>query len=72
MHRLQEGLHESKQPIKLPFQTTHPDIKLENFNQEEPGFLRLTVDQNQILFEYFLVRFVDGADNVSPFESFTA
>jgi hypothetical protein len=51
MHRLQKGLPEEK----LPFQTTHPDVKLENFNQTEPGFLRITVDQQQILFEYFLV-----------------
>jgi len=67
MHRLQKGLPEEK----LPFQTTHPDVKLENFNQTEPGFLRITVDQQQILFEYFLVPFIGGAAQVSSFETFT-
>ena len=68
MHRLQKGLKDKK----LPIQTTHPDVKLENFNQTDPGFLRITVDQNQILFEYFLVPFVGGADAAASFEQFTA
>jgi 3',5'-cyclic AMP phosphodiesterase CpdA len=68
MHHLQKGLHGKK----LPIQTTHPDVKLENFNQAEPGFLRITVDEGQVLFEYFLVPFEDGPDNVSLFERFTA
>ena len=68
MHRIQKGLVGKK----LPIQTTHPDVKLENFNQTDPGFLRITVDQHQILFEYFLVPFVGGADQVSSFEQFTA
>jgi 3',5'-cyclic AMP phosphodiesterase CpdA len=68
MHRLQKGLLNKE----LPFQTTHPDVKLENFNQTEPGFLRITVDQDQILFEYFLVSFDDGAAQARLFETFTA
>jgi Calcineurin-like phosphoesterase len=66
MHRLQKGLKGKS----LPIQTTHPDVKLENFNQEEPGFLRVTVDKNEVLFEYFLVPF-DGKTGVSLFEQFT-
>lgn len=57
---------------KLPIQTTHPDVKLENFGQTDPGFLRVTADQNQILFEYFLVPFVGGVDHVTQLEQFTA
>jgi hypothetical protein len=54
-----------------PFRPPIPDVKLENFNQTEPGFLRITVDQQQILFEYFLVPFIGGAAQVSSFETFT-
>jgi len=66
MHRLQKGLHRKRPPI----QTTLPEVKLENFNQLEPGFLRITVDKNEIGFEYFLVP-LDDPENVSLFETFT-
>jgi hypothetical protein len=68
MHKLQKGL----QGKELPIQTTHSDVKLENYNQAEPGFLRITVDKDEILFEYFLVPFEGGADDMSLFEQFTA
>lgn len=61
MHRLQKGA------MPLPFQTTHPDVKLMNFNQQEPGFLRVTVTPNAIDVEYFLVPFDDSA--VTSFDS---
>ena len=48
LHKLQKDLKAKR----LPVQTTLPDVKLENFNQEEPGFLQITVDKNQIAFEY--------------------
>ncbi len=68
MHHLQKTL-----PGKpLPIQTTIPEVKLENYNQKEPGFLRITVDKQKILFEYFLVPFKDGASKVQLFEQFTA
>ncbi len=68
MHRIQKDLKNER----LPYQTKVPDVKLENFNEAEPGFLRVTVDKNQIAFEYFLVPFVGGADQASSFERFTA
>src|SRR5262249_13822819 len=68
MHHIQKGLAGKR----LPIQTTHTDVKLENFNQEQPGFLRVTVDKDQIQFEYFLVPFEGGVDDVSLFERFTA
>lgn len=67
MHRLQKGLLGEK----LPIQTTRADVKLENFNQTDPGFLRISVDAKQILFEYFLVPFAGGADKIRLFEKFT-
>jgi predicted phosphodiesterase len=61
MHKLQKGT------FTLPFQTTHPDVKLMNFNQQEPGFLRVTVTTDAINVEYFLVPFDDSA--VTSFDS---
>jgi hypothetical protein len=68
MHHLQKELIGKK----LPLQTTLTDVKLENFNQAEPGFLRVTVDKQKINFEYFLVPFKGGADKVALFEQFAA
>jgi predicted phosphodiesterase len=61
MHKLQKGA------MPLPFQTTHPDVKLMNFNHQEPGFLRVTVAPDAIDVEYFLVPFDDSA--VTSFDS---
>ncbi len=63
MHRLQSGL----QP-ELPFQTTHPDVRLVSFNQQDPGFLRVTVTHEDISFEYLVVPF-DGSET-TLFDSF--
>ena len=68
LHKLQKDLKSKR----LPVQTTLTDVRLENFHQEEPGFLQITVDKNQIAFEYFLVPFVGSADQMSLFERFTA
>lgn len=68
MHRLQKEI--VKKP--MPFQTTHADVKLESFNEADPGFLRITVDQKQIQFEYFLVPFSGGASQTKLLEKFTA
>ncbi len=72
LHKLQKdlGLNDKKKPHKLPVKTTLPGVELQNFNEAEPGFLRVTVNQKQILFEYFLVPFDDGP--VTLFESFPA
>jgi hypothetical protein len=67
MHKLQKGLA----GVKLPFQTTHPDVQLEAFEQEEPGFLRITATAAKIQFEYFRVPF-GGAREETPFDVFTA
>ena len=56
----------------LPFQSTLKDVKLEKFNQDQPGFLRVTVDKNKIQFEYFQVPFVGGPSQVTLFDQFTA
>jgi len=57
MHQIEKGA--SGKPLKLPFATTLPDVKLMAFNDQQPGFLRVTVDSNKktLTFEYFLVPF---------------
>ncbi len=53
IHQLQKGLGIGK----LPFQTTRPDVKLEAYNCEDSGFLRIAVDPSRLLIEYFAVPF---------------
>jgi hypothetical protein len=55
MHKLQTGLGTSP-----PLETTHPDLRLESFNQDAPGFLRVTVTTTELTFEYHVVPF-DGS-----------
>jgi hypothetical protein len=63
MHRLQ--------PIDStrPFQTTHPDVRLENENATDPGYLTITVTDTGITFDYSIVPF-DGSPP-SSFDSVT-
>jgi predicted phosphodiesterase len=68
MHRLQKAISAKKPPVP----TTLTDVKLENFNEVEPGFLRVTVDNKKMNFEYFLVPFEGGSSSVKLFEQFTA
>ncbi|HXU20255.1 MAG TPA: metallophosphoesterase [Verrucomicrobiae bacterium] len=63
LHKLQSGTTN----LKLPFQTTLPDVKLMSFNESEPGFLRVTVDSTTLTFEYYTVPF--GGAAVSRFDS---
>jgi hypothetical protein len=57
MHQIETAA--SKKPLKVPFQTTLPDVKLMAFNDKQPGFLRATVNSTKktITFDYFLVPF---------------
>ena len=64
MHKLQKNLQGKKPPIK----TTVAGVVLENYQDQQPGFLRITVDAKKLAFEYFTVDFTTGA--VALFESF--
>jgi hypothetical protein len=66
MHKLQKGLASKKPPIP----TTLSDVVLEKYHDELPGFLRVTADARQLLFEYFTMSF-DGK-TVTPFDSVVA
>jgi hypothetical protein len=69
LHKLQVGL--TTPPVALPYQTTLAGVMLENYEQEEPGFLRITVDASVMTFEYFRVPFGGVAETVA-FDTFTA
>ncbi|HXZ79532.1 MAG TPA: metallophosphoesterase [Terriglobales bacterium] len=67
MHKLQR---KAGQPIKTPFTTTLQDVTLENYNEDNPGFLRVTADKKHLTFEYFVVPFKTPT-SVSLFDSVT-
>jgi hypothetical protein len=55
------------------FQTKHQDLKLMAFNDQEPGFLRVTLDgkKQAVTFDYFLVSFPPTSPSGSPADSVT-
>jgi hypothetical protein len=69
LHKLQPEL--TTPPVKLPYQTTVEGVSLENYEQTQAGFLRITAEAGQITFEYFRVPF-GGAAETTPFDTFTA
>ena len=64
MHKLQKGINTS-----LPYQTTRTDVRLENANHEEPGYLLVTVTDADITFDYFIAPFDESAP--SKFDTIT-
>jgi hypothetical protein len=67
MHQLQTN---NGSPIQVPFQTTHPDLQLEKYDQTDSGFLRVTVTQTDLTVEYFIVPFDVPADS-NPYDTVT-
>jgi Calcineurin-like phosphoesterase len=47
--------------IAAPFQTSRPDVKLEAFNDTEPGFLHIKVTKKAISCDYYSTDFNDTA-----------
>lgn len=68
MHQIQKQLKD----VDLPYQTTHADVLFENFEEEQSGFLRITVDKKAVLFEYFRVPFDNSPPDTEPFDTFSA
>jgi hypothetical protein len=68
MHKLQKALGV---PIELPYKTTVAGVNLENYQEEEPGFMRVTATPHKLKFEYFVVPF-DPRLAPKLFETFTA
>jgi Calcineurin-like phosphoesterase len=69
MHKLQTEL--TTPPVKLPYQTTVAGVELEKYEQEEPGFLRITATAKELKFEYFRVPF-GGVVEAKAFDTFMA
>ncbi|MBV9851959.1 MAG: metallophosphoesterase [Armatimonadetes bacterium] len=69
MHKLQTDDDGNLPPTGQP--TTRADVTFEAFNQDNPGFLRLTIDDGAktLRAEYFLVPFDDSAPSLA--DSFT-
>lgn len=67
MHKIQKELRGKE----LPIVTTRDGIALENYQEEEPGFLRITVTATKIKGEYFVVPF-DTSKPPLLFDTFEA
>ena len=70
LHRIERD--QKGNPLPPGFQTTHTDLKLMAYNDQEPGFLRVTVDgkKKKLTFDYFLVPF-SAAPGARPVDSVT-
>jgi len=55
------------------FKTTHEDLKLTKYNDKEPRFLSINVDNNkrELTSDYFLVPFESTSGNAEHFDSIT-
>ncbi|HET6253317.1 MAG TPA: metallophosphoesterase [Puia sp.] len=70
MHKLQLD-PTTKNRITTPLQTTDSGVSLRKYNEEQPGFLRLTVTKTTIKGEYF-TNDMSGKDQTAPpFDTFT-
>jgi hypothetical protein len=58
MHKLQ--IKDDGSQIETPFETTKHGVILESYNDTDPGFLRVTVDSETLVSEYFIVPFEDA------------
>lgn len=59
MHKIEQ---DNGRPLPEGFQTTLPDVKLMAFEDQQPGFLRISVDSDkkELTSEYFTVPFDQG------------
>ena len=71
MHKLAKDPNSPDQKIPADFQTSLPDVVLENYNTSEPGFLRITVDNSIIKGEYFINSFESDEIPAAPFDNFS-
>ena len=68
MHQLQTD--NNGRAIQVPFQTTHPDLQLEKYDQTDSGFLKVTVTETDLTIEYFIVPF-DVPPDSNPYDTVT-
>jgi hypothetical protein len=70
MHKLQLNPQTSAR-ITTPFQTTLPDVTLQQYNEDLPGFLRITITKKAITGEYFINTTGSGPQSTTPFDQFS-
>jgi len=70
LHKIE--LDESGQQLPPGYQTTRPDLRLMAYNDQEPGFLRISIDNKKktLTSDYFLVPF-DGTPSKNPSDTVT-
>ncbi len=71
IHQLQTDPNTSNGSIPFNFQTTRPDLVLVKYNTTEPGFLKITIDKQYLVGEYFTNNFDGKPPSINPFEQFT-
>jgi hypothetical protein len=69
-HKLQRDPEKGNAPITRKFPTDMKGVTLEAYDEIDGGFLRVTVDDSELLCEYFAVPF-DGPAPAKPFDTFT-
>lgn len=68
MHKLRRNA--AKDPVPCPSPTSDPTVELRGYNENVPGFLRVTVTSSELTAEYFTVPFT-GPVPTTPFDAFT-
>lgn len=71
IHKIE--LDKSGQRLPPGFQTARPDLKIMSYNDQEPGYLRITVDNKKktLTGDYFLVPFNSDPFEKMPFDTVT-
>jgi len=68
LHQLQTG--DNNNPIQVPFPTLVEGVTLAAYQTSEPGYMRITVNAQSLICEYFIVPF-SGAPPAAPVDTFT-
>jgi hypothetical protein len=68
LHKIQKD-SDGNPPTPLPFTTTQPGVRLDSYNDSNPGFLRVTVTAERLRTQYYTVSFDD--ESVEQFDVMT-
>ncbi|HEY0756924.1 MAG TPA: metallophosphoesterase [Ktedonobacteraceae bacterium] len=68
LHKMQRDANND--PVPCPSPTSDPGVELRGYNENAPGFLRVTVTSTTLTADYFTVPFT-GVAATSPFDSVT-
>ncbi len=68
LHKMQRDANND--PVPCPSPTANPEVELRGYNENAPGFLRVTVTPTELTADYFVVPFT-GTAATAPFDSVT-